>query len=146
MLGQSNSSTVINYIKLENQDITVTENGVYEADERHTGLGKVTVNVSVSGGDKITATNATNSAIVEGQKVYINSQTSFDNVVSYEVVDFSSVTENSLTGKAIQSADVNDQLEVLTILVESSEPITNAILMKSGDKLVTKAGDNIVYK
>lgn len=46
MLGQSNSSTVVNYIKINNEDITVTQNGVYEAGQGFTGLGTVTVQVS----------------------------------------------------------------------------------------------------
>lgn len=46
MLGQSNSSTVVNYIKINNEDITVTQNGVYEAGQGYTGLGTVTVQVS----------------------------------------------------------------------------------------------------
>lgn len=45
MLGQSNTNTIASYIKIENEDITVTQNGVYEAGEEYTGLGTVTVQV-----------------------------------------------------------------------------------------------------
>ena len=45
MLGQSNSNVIASYIKIENEDITVTQNGVYEASEEYTGLGTVTVQV-----------------------------------------------------------------------------------------------------
>lgn len=45
MIGQSNANTILSYIKIENQDITVTENGVYRADPEYTGLGTVLVNV-----------------------------------------------------------------------------------------------------
>lgn len=53
MLGQSNTNTIATYIKIENEDITVTQNGVYEASEEYTGLGTVTVQVdSVNNQDK----------------------------------------------------------------------------------------------
>lgn len=53
MLGQSNTNTIATYIKIENEDITVTQNGVYEAGEEYTGLGTVTVQVdSVNNQDK----------------------------------------------------------------------------------------------
>lgn len=45
MLGQSNTNTIATYIKVENEDITVTQNGVYKAGEEYTGLGTVTVQV-----------------------------------------------------------------------------------------------------
>lgn len=45
MLGQSNSNVIASYIKIENEDITVTQNGVYEASAEYTGLGTVTVQV-----------------------------------------------------------------------------------------------------
>ena len=45
MLGQSNTNIIASYIKIENEDITVTQNGVYEASEEYTGLGTVTVQV-----------------------------------------------------------------------------------------------------
>lgn len=46
MIGQSNSNTIAAYIKLNNQDITVHQNGVYQAEEEYTGLGVVTVDVA----------------------------------------------------------------------------------------------------
>lgn len=46
MLGQSNSSTIAAYVKIKNEDITVTENGIYKAGPKYTGLGTVTVNVA----------------------------------------------------------------------------------------------------
>ena len=46
MIGQSNSNTIAAYIKLNNQDITVHQNGVYQAEEEYTGLGTVTVDVA----------------------------------------------------------------------------------------------------
>lgn len=45
MLGQSNTNIIASYIKIENEDITVTQNGVYEASAEYTGLGTVTVQV-----------------------------------------------------------------------------------------------------
>lgn len=46
MIGQSNSNTIAAYIKLNNQDITVHQNGVYQAEEEYTGLGTVIVDVA----------------------------------------------------------------------------------------------------
>jgi len=67
MLGQSNSSTVSSYIKIENEDITVTENGIYEASEGYTGLGTVTVNVS--GGSQINNQDKTVDASTSQQQI-----------------------------------------------------------------------------
>jgi len=55
MLGQSNTNTTASYIKVENEDITVTENGVYEASADYTGLGTVTVAVDygINNQDKV---------------------------------------------------------------------------------------------
>ena len=46
---QNITNTVMNmpdYVEIKNQDINITENGVYTADTGYTGLGSVTVNVS----------------------------------------------------------------------------------------------------
>lgn len=45
MYGQSNSNSALSYIKIENENITVTQNGIYEASGDYSGLGKVTVDV-----------------------------------------------------------------------------------------------------
>ena len=55
---------------INNQDITVTENGTYEAEEGYTGLGEVTVNVP-SMGQTITAKNTLNSSVSLNEKVWI---------------------------------------------------------------------------
>lgn len=55
--------------EINNQDIRVTENGEYTAEEGYTGLG--TVIVSVSGGDTVQATNYTGTSITAGDKVFI---------------------------------------------------------------------------
>lgn len=67
MIGQSNSSTVSSYIKIENEDITVTQNGIYEASEGYTGLGTVTVNVS--GGGQINNQDKTVNASTSQQRI-----------------------------------------------------------------------------
>jgi len=61
MFGQSNTNTIATYTKIENEDITVTQNGVYEAGEEYTGLGTVTV--QVSGGE---INNQNKTATVDG--------------------------------------------------------------------------------
>ena len=62
---------------INNQDITVTENGTYEAEEGYTGLGEVTVNVPSA--DEVTATNLTGSPVAVGDKVWLNKTTSQNN-------------------------------------------------------------------
>jgi len=54
---------------INNEDITVTQNGEYSASEGYTGLGTVTVNVPQ--GDIVTATNNTGSNIALGDKVWL---------------------------------------------------------------------------
>ena len=51
---QNITNTVMNmpdYVEIKNQDINVTENGLYTANTGYTGLGTVTVNVSSGEGD-----------------------------------------------------------------------------------------------
>jgi len=54
---------------INNEDITITQNGEYSASEGYTGIGKATVNVPQ--GDIVTATNNTGSAIALGNKVWL---------------------------------------------------------------------------
>ena len=56
--------------EINNEDITITQNGEYSASEGYTGIGTATV--SVPSYDTITATNKTGAAITSGDKVYIN--------------------------------------------------------------------------
>lgn len=68
MLGQSNTNTIATYIKIENEDITVTQNGVYEAGEEYTGLGTVTVQVdSVNNQEKSIAPTTSEQIVTPDQ-------------------------------------------------------------------------------
>lgn len=44
-------SNLPNYIEIRNQNINITENGIYNADSGYTGFGEVNINVPSSGGD-----------------------------------------------------------------------------------------------
>ena len=71
---------------INNQDKTITENGVYTADEGYTGLGTVTVDVegsSVGGEYEIEAINNTGKTIDAGDKVWVNR-----NGDDYELVNY----------------------------------------------------------
>lgn len=57
--------------QINNQNITVTENGQYTAAEGYTGLGTVTVNVPAQSAT-VQAVNKTGSAITSGDKVWLN--------------------------------------------------------------------------
>ena len=58
---------------INNQDMYITENGVYTADEGYTGLGTVEVNVESSGdGETIEVLNNTGAVINQGDKVWVN--------------------------------------------------------------------------
>lgn len=54
---------------INNEDITITENGVYTAGEGYTGIGTATVNVPEP--DIVTATNTTGASIASGDKVWL---------------------------------------------------------------------------
>ena len=86
MLGQSNSNTIAAYIKVENEDITVTQNGVYEAGEEYTGLGTVTVNVesTLNNQDK-TVTPTTSQQPITADQGYTGLGTVTVNAVTHEI-------------------------------------------------------------
>ena len=66
----TNLPTAINSIStVNNQNKTITENGIYTADTGYTGLGIVTVNCP--SGDIVNAKNTTGSSIAEGSKVWL---------------------------------------------------------------------------
>ncbi len=61
---------------VNNQDIIITENGVYNAGEGYTGLGIVTVDVESSGGGEIIEVlNKTGAVINQGDKVWLSENT-----------------------------------------------------------------------
>lgn len=70
MLGQSNTNIIASYIKIENEDITVTQNGVYEASEEYTGLGTVTVQVDNVKNQQKTVNPTTSQQIVQADQGY----------------------------------------------------------------------------
>lgn len=145
MLGKSNSSASNSYIKLNNQDITVTENGIYTYDTGYTGLGVVTVTVSgTGGGDLIYATNYSTAGIVQDQKVWINVTKLADQTTEYRIVDYADITENSITGVAQESGLIGDRLLILTALAVEVEG--GPLVTKDGYALVTKAGEVLYYK
>lgn len=88
---------------VNNEDVTITENGEYSASEGYTGIGKATVNVPTF--DIIASVNKTGSTINTGDKVWVNKVGA-----DYELVNFyqgdwvlqaskgSSISYNSNTG------------------------------------------------
>lgn len=145
MLGKSNSSTSNSYIKLRNQDITVTKNGIYTYSTGYTGLGTVTVTVSgTGGGDLIYATNNSSSGISKDQKVWINVIKLADQTKEYTIVDYANITENSITGVAQESGSIGNQLLILTILPPDVEG--GPLITKDGEELATKANEILYYK
>ena len=99
-----------------------------------------------SGGDLVNATNETSAAITEGQKVFLEEDTAETGEKSYRLINFADSNETTLTGMAKTAGAIGESVEVLTILVESSETGIEKMLTKSGDVLVTKSGDSLVYK
>lgn len=97
MLGKTNSSVGG---KVNNQDLYITDNGVYTAGEGFTGLGVVEVNVPK--GEQVTAINKTGTVITTGQKVWLNEnaqiQGSNYNLANLSVTDASYVGLISRTG------------------------------------------------
>ena len=81
LLGRKQVGVALKYnqsgnASINNQDKTITENGVYTADEGYTGLGTVTVEVEGSGNGKpIEALNASGKALTKGDKVWLNEYT-----------------------------------------------------------------------
>ena len=126
--------------EINNEDIIITENGVYNAGEGYTGLGTVTVEVEGSGNGKpIEALNATGKALSKGDKVWLNenAQTagaSFDlsvgnnkigfitrtgnNFYSDKTSKFYSVTSSGLT--EIQTFGVSDYAKLLKYMANGT--------------------------
>ena len=71
--------------EINNEDITITENGVYTAGEGYTGIGTATVDVPE--GNIVTATNTTGSAISSGDKVWLNKVSGGWNIVPFYATD-----------------------------------------------------------
>lgn len=145
MLGKSNSSTSKSYIKINNQNITITENGIYTYETGYTGLGTVTVTVSGSGGgDLIYAVNNSSFSVVNDQKVWINVTELADQTKEYTIVDYANTNENSITGVAKESGLIGDRILILTALGLDVEggPLTT----KDGYVITTKANEVLYYK
>ena len=76
LLGRKHVGVALKYnqggsASINNQDKTITENGVYTADEGYTGLGTVVVEVQ-NNGEIVTAINKTGSAVNVGDKVWLS--------------------------------------------------------------------------
>ena len=96
-----------------NQDITITENGVYTADESFTGLGTITVNVegtSSGGGDVIQAINNTGLMVNVDDRVWIKKDIDFGYAATLNVSD------DALTGFAKTSVENGGFFDVNIIL------------------------------
>ena len=129
MLGKSNSSTSKSYIKINNQNITITENGIYTYETGYTGLGTV---------------NNSSFSVVSDQKVWINVTELADQTKEYTIVDYANTNENSITGVAKESGLIGDRILILTALGLDVEggPLTT----KDGYVITTKANEVLYYK
>lgn len=114
----TNASCAINITKannnsggqtINNQDITVTANGVYTAESGYTGLGTVTVNVP-SPVETVTATNNSSYDRVNGEKVWLSK--SGDN---YSIINYASADKNSLIGACKQNIAIGASGSVETL-------------------------------
>lgn len=145
MLGKSNSSASNSYIKINNQDITVTENGIYTHETGYTGLGTVTVTVSGSGGgDLVYAINNSSFGVAQDQKVWVNVTKLADQTKVYTIVDYANTNENSITGVAKESGLIGDSILILTAL--GLEVEGGPLITKDGYFLTTKANEVLYYK
>lgn len=145
MLGKSNSSASNSYIKINNQDITVTENGIYTHETGYTGLGTVTVTVSGSGGgDLVYAINNSSFGVAQDQKVWVNVIKLADQTKVYTIVDYANTNENSITGVAKESGLIGDSILILTAL--GLEVEGGPLITKDGYFLTTKANEVLYYK
>lgn len=143
MLGKSNSSTPSSYIKIRNQDITVYENGIYRHETGYTGLGEVTVTVSDPGeGTLVYAVNESSNTVYQDQKVWMNVVTLADKTKIYTIVDYTDITENSITGVAQESGEIGTRLLILTTLAIDGGPL----ITKDGYAFRTKANEILYYK
>ena len=93
-------------VVINNQDITITANGIYTADEGYTGIGVATVNVPTSGGN-ITSLNVIPST--SAQQI-----TASGGVDGYSPVNVSAVT--SSIDANIQAGNIKNGVSILGVV------------------------------
>ena len=131
MLGQSNTNTIATYIKIENEDITVTQNGVYEASEEYTGLGTVTVQVDSVNNQQKTVNPTKELQTVEADDGYTG---------------LSRVTINPVTNSVdnnIQAGNIKSGVTILGItgnLIESNNTQVT-VTPSTSQQTITPSGD-----
>lgn len=131
MLGQSNTNTIATYIKIENEDITVTQNGVYEASEEYTGLGTVTVQVDNVKNQQKTVNPTKELQTVEADDGYTG---------------LSRVTINPITNSVdnnIQAGNIKSGVTILGItgnLIESNNTQVT-VTPSTSQQTITPSGD-----
>lgn len=127
-------------VTINNQDKTITENGVYQADEGYTGLGTVTVEVASTGGGDIDAlidrsiTEVTSNAESIGEYAFYNCK-------QLKIADFPLLTSISAYAfnNCISLETVNSPL--LTSIGDSAFNSCSA-LKTVNFPLVTSIGNN----
>lgn len=140
MLGQSNSNTIASYVKIENEDITVTENGVYEAGPEYTGLGTVTVDVkgTVNNQDK-TVTPTTSGQTVTADEGYSGLGIVTVNAVT-SAIDPDITSQNIVEG--VNILGVEGSAEITTIDITSPQLIAVA---SNSDNAILSNDDGLTW-
>ena len=141
---------------INNQDITVTENGTYTADSEYTGLGEVTVNVPIptgyikpSGNINITNTNSTNVTNYATAKV-VDSDLVASNIKSGVNILGVTGTYNNQKPEQTKSVTITengtrtitpDSGKVLSsVSVTANVPIPSGYIKPSGELEITENG------
>ena len=109
--SQPNELTPVQIGSVTNEDIIITENGIYEVGESYSGFGTVTVNVESSGGgDVIQAINNTGLMVNVDDRVWIKKDIDFGYAATLNVSD------DALTGFAKTSVENGGFFDVNIIL------------------------------
>lgn len=121
-------------VTINNQDKTITENGVYQADEGYTGLGTVTVEVASTGGGDI-------DAILDGSISVLTSEV--QSIANYKFYQSQTITEVNLPNATqIGSYAFNNCDNLTTVNIPQVDTISSYAFYDCS-KLATVSADKV---
>lgn len=136
-------NNIIKSDEINNQDKTITQNGIYSADPGYTGLG--TVNVNVDGGTFVSAKNITGLTITSGDRIWLEPYNENNqDLVLYNIIPHKMITNDSIVGIAQQQIQNNTSGLVKAVLSGNGNYApSRATKIANANGVYTAYGDNV---